>query len=61
LSSGAETYGAEFVAVLVEATPSIFDQEEIRILSEISPVAVMALGKSCADLTPVQYENMKMA
>jgi hypothetical protein len=30
-SSAAETYGAELVAVLVEVTPSIFDQEEISI------------------------------
>jgi hypothetical protein len=30
-SSAAETYGAELVAILVEVTPPIFDQEEISI------------------------------
>jgi hypothetical protein len=31
-SSAAETYGVELVAVLVEVTPPIFDQEEISII-----------------------------
>jgi hypothetical protein len=32
-SSAAEIYGAEFVAVLVEVTPPIVDQEEVSITS----------------------------